>query len=159
MTFRPPRRRGFTVVELIIVLTLTGIMMSLAGVTVGRYFGRSAARRAAQVFAHDLTQARMFAVRSREPVIVRFYEGTLRYEVVTRDGDTELMARRFTGGSGLDLSALVLDVDGDSLVFDRTGAVDLGGAPGPLGTARFEAGDASYTVSFNGLGASKLEAS
>lgn len=153
------RRRGFTLIELIVVLTLSAVMMGIAGLTMGRYLARSAARHAAQVFAQDLTQARMFAVRSQERVVVRFYEGGVRYEVVTGDGGTEIAERRYASVDGVDLSAIELDLDGDSLVFDRRGFADLSGAPGTLGTARFVAGTAAYTVSFNGLGGSRLDAS
>ena len=153
------RRRGFTLIELIAVLTLSAIMLGLAGLTMGRYLGRSAARHAAQVFAQDLTQARMFAVRTQQRVVVRFYEGGMRYEIVTGDGSTEIAQRRFRSSDGADLSAIELDLNGDSLVFDRRGFADLSGAPATLGTARFVAGGAAYTVSFNGLGGSRLEAS
>lgn len=153
------RRRGFTLIELIAVLTLSAAMLGIAGLTMGRYLGRSAARHAAQVFAQDLTQARMFAVRSQQPVVVRFYEGSMRYEIVSGDGTTEVAQRRYASVDGPDLSAIELDLDGDSLVFDRRGFADLSGAPGTLGTARFVAGTAAYTVSFNGLGGSRLEAS
>jgi hypothetical protein len=138
------------------VLALSGLMMSFAGLTLGRYFGRSAARRAAQVFAQDLTQARMFAVRAQKAVVVRFFEGGLRYEVVTSDGSTELAQRRFVNSDGVDLSAISLDLNGDSLVFDRRGVADISGAPGALGVAVFTSGDTSYAVSFNGLGASRM---
>lgn len=156
-----PRRHraGFTVVELLIVLTLTAVMLGMAGLTLGRYVARTTARRAAQVFAQDLAQARMFSVRSREPVVIRFFESTLRYEIATGDGLTQLVSRRFDGQGSFDLSGLALDIDGDSFVFSRRGIADLDGAEGPLGKARFEAGRASYTVSFNSLGASRIESS
>ncbi|MEX0836818.1 MAG: GspH/FimT family pseudopilin [Gemmatimonadota bacterium] len=153
------RRTGFTLIELMAVLTLSAVMMGIAGLTMARYLGRSAARHAAQVFAQDLTQARMFAVRSQERVVVRFYEGGMRYEIASGDGSTEIAQRRYSGSDGVSLSAIELDLDGDSLVFDRRGFADLSGAPGTLGTARFVAGVAAYTVSFNGLGGSRLEAS
>jgi prepilin-type N-terminal cleavage/methylation domain-containing protein len=153
------RRRGFTLIELIAVLTLSAVLLGIAGLTMGRYLARSAARHAAQVFAQDLTQARMFAVRSQERVVVRFYEGSMRYEIVTGDSGTEIAHRRYASSDGGDLSAIDLDLDGDSLVFDRRGFADLSGAPGTLGAARFVAGTAAYTVSFNGLGGSRLEAS
>lgn len=158
MKRRRPGRAGFTLIELLIVLTLSAIMMSFAGMALGRYFGRSSARRAAQIFSQDLSQARMFAVRTREPVVVRFFEGGLRYEVVTRDTDTEVVSRRFSNSDGVDLTAIALDLDGDSVVFNRRGFADLSGASGTLGVASFTAGSASYAVSFNGLGASRIHA-
>ena len=151
-------RAGFTVIELLIVLTLSAIMMSFAGIALGSYFGRSSARRAAQIFSQDLSQARMFAVRAREPVVVRFFEGGLRYEIVTRDTGTEVVSRRFSNSDGVDLTAIALDLAGDSVVFNRRGFADLSGAAGTLGVASFTSGTASYAVSFNGLGASRIDA-
>jgi prepilin-type N-terminal cleavage/methylation domain-containing protein len=158
MTRRRPGRGGFTLIELVIVLTLSAIMLSFAGLALGQYFGRTSARRAAQLFSQDLTQARMFAVRAREPVVVRFFEGGLRYEIATRDTGTEIVNRRFANAAGIDLSAISLDLDGDSVVFNRRGFADLSGATGSLGVASFSAGSASYQVSFNSLGASRIDA-
>jgi prepilin-type N-terminal cleavage/methylation domain-containing protein len=158
MTRGRPGRAGFTLIELLVVLSLSAIMMSFASVALGRYFARTSARRAAQLFSQDLTQARMFAVRAREPVVVRFFEAGLRYEVVTRDTGTEVVVRRFSSSDGVDLSGISLDLDGDSVVFDRRGFADLTGAASTLGVATFTAGPSSYTVSFNGLGASRIDA-
>jgi hypothetical protein len=52
---------------------------------------------------------------------------------------------------------VALALPGDSLVFDARGMADLSGAGGPLGTATFSSGAMTYTVSFNSMGASKLE--
>ncbi|MEX2467081.1 MAG: GspH/FimT family pseudopilin [Gemmatimonadota bacterium] len=158
MTRQLSGRAGFTLIELVVVLTMSAIMMGFAGLTLGSYLGRTSARRAAQLFAQDLTQARMFAVRGREAVVVRFFEGGLRYEVVTRDTGTEVVQRRFSNSDGIDLSAISLDLDGDSLVFNRRGFADLSGATGALGVASFTSGSTSYNVSFNSLGASRVEA-
>ncbi|MDZ7778571.1 MAG: GspH/FimT family pseudopilin [Gemmatimonadota bacterium] len=159
MTGRRGFRDGFTLIELLVVLTLSAVMLGYAGLTVGRYFGRTTVRRAAQVFAQDLTRARGFAVRTREPVVLRFDEGAREYEIVTLDGTTEIVRRRFSNSDGVDLSDIELDLDGDSLVFDRRGFADLSGAPGTLGVATFRSGEWSYAVSFNGLGASRIGAS
>jgi hypothetical protein len=140
------------------VLTVSGIIMAFAAVNLGQYFSRSAARQAAQLFAQDLTQARQFAVRAQQPVVMRFFESSLRYEVVTTDGATELAQRRFSNADGVDLSEIALELAGDTLLFDRRGFADLSGAGGTLGMARFAAGSTEYRVSFNGLGASRIEA-
>jgi prepilin-type N-terminal cleavage/methylation domain-containing protein len=151
------RRAGFTLIEMIVVLTITAIMLTFASFVFSGYFERVAAERAAQVFAQDLTLARNWAVRSREPVVIRFYESSLWYEVEAQSTSTEVARRRFGVNADIDLSGLSLEVAGDSLVFDSRGVADLSGAGGALGTAAFSSGSVTYTVSFNSMGASKID--
>lgn len=152
------RARGFTIIELLAVLTVSAVIMGFAVTTLTRYFARSTARHAAQLFTQDLSQARQFAVRGQQPVVIRFFESSLRYEVTTLDGVTELVQRRFSNADGMDLSEIALELSGDTLLFDRRGFADLSGASGTLGVARFVAGSTEYRVSFNGLGASRVQA-
>jgi prepilin-type N-terminal cleavage/methylation domain-containing protein len=151
------RRAGFTIVEVIVVLSITAIGLTFAGITFSGYFERVAAQRAAQVFARDLTLARNWAVRSREPVVIRFYESSLWYQVQAQSTSTEVARRRFGVSADIDLSGVTLDMAGDTLVFDSRGIADLSGAGGPVGTATFSSGAATYTVSFNSMGASKID--
>ncbi len=151
-------KRGFTLIELTVVVTIGAIVVTLGGLAFSGYFQRNSARRAAQVFAQDLVSARSFAVRSQEPVVIRFYESSLWYEVESQTTTTEIARRRFTGtNADIALSAVTLDMTGDSLVFNARGIVDMSGAGGSLGTATFSSGAVTYTVSFNGMGASKID--
>ena len=145
------RRHGFTLVEMLIVLAITAIGLGFAGVAFTAYLDRVSAERAAQVFAQDLRLAREWAVRSREPVVIRFYEGSLWYEVEAQTTATEVTVRRFGVNADIDLTAVSLELTGDSLVFDTRGTADLSGAGGPLGTATFSSGAVTYTVSFNSM--------
>lgn len=151
------RRKGFTFIELLVVLSLSAIGLTFALLSFGGYFQRVNAERAAQVFAQDLTLARTWAVRSREPVVIRFYEGSLWYEVQSLTSATEVAARRFGVNADIDLTAVTLDFPGDSVAFDVRGIADLSGIGGPLGTATFSSGPVTYTVSFNSMGASKID--
>ncbi len=150
-------RRGFTLIEVVMVLVIVGTGLVFATLSFSGYFQRAAAQRAAQVFANDLTMARALATRSRVTVVIRFYESTLRYEIEARGAAVDVVQRRFGANADIDLSAVSLDFVGDSVVFNSRGFADLSGASGPLGTANFSSGAARYTVSFNSMGASKID--
>lgn len=151
--------RGFTLLELVIVLVLAGLTLGFAGLTFSGYFERSSAQRAAQVFARDLTLARSAALRARSNVVIRFYESSRWYQVVIQSTGTELARRRFGVSADVALSAIDLRFKGDTLVMNSRGVADLTGISGngSLGEARFTAGATQYTVTFNSLGASKVE--
>jgi hypothetical protein len=136
---------------------LIGAATTIGLLSFGGYFQRAAAQRAAQVFARDLTLARATATRARQPVVIRFYESGLRYEVVEQGSGTVVAIRRFGTNADIDLSAITLDFAGDEVTFDARGSADLSGAAGPLGTATFSSGASRYTVSFNSMGASKID--
>ncbi|MEM7416434.1 MAG: GspH/FimT family pseudopilin [Gemmatimonadota bacterium] len=152
-------RAGFTLIELLIVVTIAAVVITLGTLAFSDYFQRDAARRAAQVFAQDLTAARSFALRSSEPVVIRFYEGSLWYEVVSQSTATEIARRRFGTNADIDLSGVTLDLAGDSLLFDSRGMADMVAWGTTIATATFSSGAITYRVSFNGMGASKIEQS
>jgi len=151
------RRLGFTLLEVLVVLSIGAIGLTYALLSFGGYFQRVNAERAAQVFAQDLALARTWAVRSREPVVIRFFEASLWYEVETQQSATEVARRRFGVNADIDLSGVALDFPGDSVVFDLRGIADLSEVGSPLGTATFSSGPVTYTVSFNSMGASKID--
>ena len=151
------KARGFTLLEVAITLLLVGVVTTFGVLTLSGYFQRAAAQRAAQVFARDLTLARGWATRARQPVVIRFYESSLWYEVAEQATGTQVAVRRFGTNADIDLSAITLDFTGDLVVFDARGAADLSGAAGALGTATFSSGGSRYTVSFNSMGASKID--
>ena len=139
------------------MLTLTGITTAFAMLSFSGYFQRSSVQRAAQIFARDLTVARATAVRTQQPVVIRFYESSRWYVVETLESNTEIVRRRFGANADIDLSAIDLQFTGDSVSFNSRGVADLTGAAGVLGVARFNLGTVAYEVSFNSMGASKVE--
>ena len=143
--------------ELIIVLALSALTLGYAGLTFSGYFQRSSAQRAALVFARDLTLARAAAMRTRESVVIRFYETNKWYSVTETTSGTELVRRRFGVNADIALSSIDLYMQGDSVALSSRGVVSLANAYGSLGEARFSAGATRYIVYFNSLGASKVE--
>ena len=152
----PSTRLGFTLIEILVSLILYTISLALAVNVFSGYQSRTAAQRAAQVFAMDLSLARASAVRGREVVIVDFDEVAKSYLIRRESGDT-LVERKFAQGDDIPLDSLNLQFSGDSVVFDARGVGDLSGSASPLGKASFAAGVTVYDVSFNIMGASKVD--
>jgi prepilin-type N-terminal cleavage/methylation domain-containing protein len=150
------RRLGFTVIELLVTLILFSITLALASSVFSGYQSRTAAHRAAQVFAMDLRLARTSAVRGREVVIVDFNEAGGSYVIRLESGDT-ILRREFGRDDEIPLDSLNLQLTGDSVAFDARGVGDLSGSASPLGTASFAAGANVYDVSFTIMGASKVD--
>lgn len=149
-------RAGYTLMEMIVVVMLVALTLAVTSITFDRYQQRTRARRAAQIFAQDLTLARGAAVRGRETVVIAFDETDLSYVVRTESG-AELISRYYGEDEDLVLGVIDLQMDGDTLAFNSRGVADLSGAAGSLGTALFQAGNTSYEVSFNSMGASKVD--
>lgn len=154
-----PALRGFTLLELTIVLVLAALTLGFAGLTFSDYFQTSTARHAGQIFARDLSLARSTALRSRETVVVRFDESSRWYQVAVQSSGREIVRRRFGANADIALSGVDLRTAGDSLVVSPRGILDLSGivGSGSLGEARFSSGATEYSVYFNSMGASKVE--
>ena len=151
---RARRRAGFTMLEMTTALVLAAVMLSIAGSVFSKYQERVSARRAAEIFARDLTMARAMAVRSREVVTVRFNESGLIYTVTTASG-RQLANRRYNSAAGdVRLSAMDLALSGDTLAFSSRGIGSMTGSA--LGSATFRAGKITYRVQFNTMGAAKM---
>ena len=148
------RASGFTILEMLVVLIIGMVLIGLAAIAFEKTSTNTSARSAAQVFTRDLAMARSHAVRERQKVTINFYESSKWYLITTASG-RELARRRFGvgGNNDVNLSAVNLQTTGDSVVFSTRGIATLSGA---LGTATFTAGNATYTVSFNSLGASSV---
>ncbi len=148
--------KGFTLIELLMVIIVLAVTLTLVGFTFNRYLERTSAKRAAELFGQDLKAARNTALRSKQRVVVDFDETRLGYVVRVAAGDT-LLRRSFDPEATLSLSAVDLQLSGDTVAFDRRGVADLRGGVGTLGRAIFSAGTVSYAVSFNSMGSSRVD--
>ena len=148
------RARGFSLVELAVVLLMAGLTLGVGIGVLSEYGRRVAAHHAAQLFVRDLSLARAHAVRGRESVVIRFSESSRWYSISTMATGTELIRRRLNVNADIGLAAIDLEMPGDTLLFTSRGI--LRGVGGQLGTATFSSGSETYAVSFNIMGASKV---
>lgn len=152
-------RRGFTILELVVVLAISAAFLGFAGWTFSGYVHRTSAQRAAQLFARDLALARASAIRGQEPVVIRFNEASRWYRVSTLGSGAEIVRRRFGVGGDLRLTTIDLVVPGDSIVFSARGVAEGLTGSGSLGEARFTSNQIRYSVHFNRMGASRVRES
>jgi prepilin-type N-terminal cleavage/methylation domain-containing protein len=108
------KSRGFTLIEMLIVVIVLGATASLVAPSVGRGVARARVRRAAAIVATDLELAFTTAARQRMPVRVTFSPSTLAYQVADRATGDVLMTRSFGAGSDMALSSLTVS----ATVFD-----------------------------------------
>ena len=97
------RRRGFSLIELLVVVVVAGILLSIGGVSIGRQIARDRVVRSATVVQGILTEASQLAVRRRAPVRVTLSGTALR--ITDRGTGGVLRERNF--GPGFDLRAAV----------------------------------------------------
>jgi prepilin-type N-terminal cleavage/methylation domain-containing protein len=149
--------RGFTVLELVIVLLVIAITLAIASQAYGVFLARTTARRAAEVFARDLALTRSAALRERNPATLIVVEAQKRYSIRMTGGQV-IALRDYGDGQALKLSQLALDLPGDSVRFSARGIASIGGGPSSIGVAHFTAGSVAYTVRFNSTGTAEVQA-
>lgn len=90
-------RLGFSMIELIIVVSILGIMATLIGTAIPRMIRHNRVNRATTVIASDIQNAFAVAARQREPVRIQADNVGRSYQFVDRKSGAVLRIRTFYG--------------------------------------------------------------
>jgi prepilin-type N-terminal cleavage/methylation domain-containing protein len=146
MRMRRNNQSGFTLVEVLISLTIVSILVLMSNTAFRNFRQRTILNRAARVVAADAALTRTYAIRGRANVSMVADEANQRYEI--RDGSGKVLkTRQFDGDSDLPLDSLNVRLTGDSLTFNARGMLVTAFALIDVGTI-----SGSKTVQVNGLG-------
>jgi prepilin-type N-terminal cleavage/methylation domain-containing protein len=139
--------RGFTLVELLIVLSIVSLSLLVANNSYTTFRESSTLNRAARVVAADVSLARSHAIRNRTSVALVATEATRSY-VIRDAAGTVYLNRVFEATSEMPLDILNVQMPGDSIVFNSRGLMSV------LGTANVdvERNGAGRRVSLNAIG-------
>lgn len=100
--------RGFTMMEMLVVIGILGILAAMAGPAMSRIVRHQRTNRAAMVITADLQNAFAVAARQREPVTIQADANSRSYQFIDRKSGSVLRVRTFYGDtSEYRLSTLV----------------------------------------------------
>ena len=149
-------RHGFTLLEVLFVITISVIMMTAVVNGFSSYTRERSAQQAAYLLSRDLRLARATAIGSRQAVSLVVTPATRSY--VIRDRQGTVVARRiFSAGSEMMIESLSLGLPGDSVTFSAQGVATLTGVTSGVAEAVIGSPSRSYVVRFNATGSSRIE--
>ena len=90
-------RPGFTAIELIVLVTIIGVLASIGGPALSRIVRHGRTNKAAIVIASDLQNAFAVAARQRQPVTIVADSTTKSYQFIDRKTGLVLRIRSFYG--------------------------------------------------------------
>ncbi len=105
-------RRGFTLIEIVVVIVVIGLILRFALPGFSRSLRVGRVNRAAQVLSGDLDRAFSTAARQRKPVRIAWDGSAMQYTLTDRSSGTVLLARPLgtAGSTTVSFSASPLDV-------------------------------------------------
>ncbi len=113
---RPRGQRGFTVLEIVIVLSLVGVMLAMAAIQVRGAMLREETDGWVRAIVYDIAAGQQAAMTQRSSVIATFYSNRT-YDIVSYNGIMRVL-RRDTLPSHMSFG---VGPTGTSVTFDRRG--------------------------------------
>lgn len=155
-TGRRTQWHGFSLLEVLFVVTVSAILMTVVVASFSRYTRERAAQQAAYLLSRDLRLTRATAVNARQPVSLVVSPADRSYLI--REASGRVVARRtFAAGSDLTIDSISLGLPGDSLTFGSQGVIlDMTGAVGGVAEAVVSSPTRQYVVRFNATGSSRI---
>jgi len=142
--------RGFTLVEMLIVVTILSLVSLIANTSFRNFRERATLNRAARVIAADIALTRSYAIRERQNVSLVADEASRTYAIRTAGGDT-LAVRSLDSSTDLAIDSLNVLATGDSITFNSRGMLLTAVAQVDVGRA---SGDRRVQV--NGIGRARI---
>lgn len=100
------RRRGFTLIEMLIVVVVGGLLLSTALPAFSRQLAASRSSQVGSVVGADLELAFSYAAKQRRPVRIAYTSQTMTYTIADRSTGTVFITRPLGAGSEWGLSAV-----------------------------------------------------
>lgn len=97
-------RRGFTMLEIIMVITIAGTLMMITLPKIESALRSAAADRSSRVVANDMEVAISAAARARKPLRVAYTSSSMTYTVTDRAAGTVYVNRSLGTGTAYNLS-------------------------------------------------------
>ena len=105
---RRPRRRGFSLIELLVVIVIVSIAMTATLPRIGAVTNQTKVQRANQALQQDVQQAWAIAARNRAPTRLKFVSSSMQLQITNLAGNTVYKRTGYGTGGGYGLTSTEL---------------------------------------------------